>query len=71
MNPAYDVVMQQAQLLANFAASLDADALRDAILAHRRSHAARELHPDGNGTVEAFQQLQVARRILSAHHGEA
>lgn len=36
--------------------------------AYRR--AARELHPDGNGTVEAFQRLQVARQVLAAHHGE-
>lgn len=30
--------------------------------------AARYAHPDGGGTVEAFQRLQAAKSVLDAHH---
>lgn len=32
-------------------------------------HAAKRLHPDAGGTVEQFQRLQEAKRVLDLHHG--
>lgn len=62
-----------AQLIASLAGNGTVDGpalLHDrALLPGAVRAAARHAHPDAGGSTEAFQQLQVAKRVLEAHHG--